>query len=215
MNKIIKSIALFMLTLTNVSYAVKYTYNGPNYLSTIGPYTTDMNITAVIEFERPIEPSVDFQNITDLVINYQLSDGLKTISNDPQYDFGFVVRTDESGKIIEWVFGADMLPYPTKAGDSLIQVASVNIFSNSFWLDNSFIAECIEFDGFCSLIGNYTQIGAFQTFDQNIQNQGFTYWSVSDLPPKNIPVFSKLSIIIMLLMVGLFGLKHINKSRVK
>ncbi len=91
--------------------ATIYTYTGGDFVSRLiadetpprETYTTSMRVSGFFELNSALAPGLDDQNITADLLNYSFNDGRTTITPLNAARANFVVSTDDTGQIVEWV----------------------------------------------------------------------------------------------------------------
>ena len=77
-----------------------YRYTGNPFTIATGPYTTSDFVTVMFTLAGPLAPNMPLTLITPLT--YTLSDGVQTLTGDPQPFALFLVETGGGGNITHW-----------------------------------------------------------------------------------------------------------------
>ena len=118
------AVAILAMAGPAVAAPTKYHYQGPNFTSASGIYSTSMSITGQLTFDAALAPNIDIF-LTPAshpgLQDFSFSDGINTITFSNTTDYGIRIITDGSGNISDWrvdlqKFNRDNPALPDNAG---------------------------------------------------------------------------------------------------
>ena len=116
-----------------------YTYTGPNFDTSVTPYTNDMSVSGTFSLDSPLAPDLQGAEIYSELLSWAFTNGVNSYSSDaPVNNQTVTFSTDSSGEIIDW----GVLFASPNSGEGIISTCGplkVSIGPNGHACNNPFL----------------------------------------------------------------------------
>ncbi len=200
MKRIVQSLSLLALLISNYAYATTYTYTGDNFTQASGAYTQSMRVTGTLVTSSPIPPNYE-GDISGILTSWSFYDGVQTIdSSNGELSPGYppLVSTNEQGVIVESFLAFFLSPIATAVGDTDSYIGVI------FGISGGVVgAVCLTVsEGVCDTYQEPTSIG-------QAGSPGTWEGGVALTP---VPTLTQWSLILLALVLGTLGIARIRRK---